>query len=276
MKQKLMGKSRNMAIDKPIDSFEQQYMKAEPEIPSKLAKYAADFGLKLAIPDGGLAADILLKVVDVLFDKPATLERVNGLFELVSGEFKHVEKTKASHEDVQKAIQLAIWYDRHERDDAKRERYVRLIGNAVRSDERVQDVASFIQTLEQLNERDVIVLKVINRIMNKEGDWRAQQNAGVGNIMKLHPGPLRDRAQELSVQIALALGQQTEKNNFTREEGYGICNRLQGFGLAHEVEVQSRELPLTNYSFRLSVQGIRLLKLLGENVPNYDHYFKDY
>ena len=100
---------------------------------------------------------------------------------MVSGEFKNVERTKASHEDVQKAIQ--------------------------------------------------------------------------------------------TVQIAIALGQATESNLYTREIGYGICCRLQGFGLAHEIG-QSRELPLTNYTFRLSTQGIRLLKLLGENVPNYDYYFK--
>ena len=64
-------------------------------------------------------------------------------------------------------IQLAIWYDRHERDDAKRERYVKLIGNALRSDHQIQDVSSFVQTIEQLNERDVIVLKVLTKIMNK-------------------------------------------------------------------------------------------------------------
>src|SRR5579863_7966669 len=224
-----------MAIDNRFDAYEQQYIKEEPTLPNKLAKYAAELGFKLAIPDSGLAAEILLKVVDVLFDKPSMLERVKTLFELVSAEFKDVEKTKASHEDVQRAIQLMFWYDRHERDDAKRERFVKLLGNAVRSDEQIKDVASFIQTLEQLNELDLTVPKVINKIMNKDGDWKPQQNAGV-NIMKLHPGPLRDRAQEIAVQIAMALGQKTEKNLYTREEGYGICNRLQGFGLVHEIE----------------------------------------
>jgi hypothetical protein len=42
------------------------------------------------------------------------------------------------------------------------------------------------------------------------------------------------------------------------------------------IETQQRELPHTNYVFRLSVQGIRLLKLLGEEVPNYANYFKEY
>lgn len=38
----------------------------------------------------------------------------------------------------------------------------------------------------------------------------------------------------------------------------------------------TRELPLPNYPFRLSVQGIRLLRLLGETVANYEHYFREY
>jgi hypothetical protein len=262
-----------MGIDEPLDAFDQQYMQEEPGLPAKLAKFVGDTGLKLALPDGGLALEILLKVGDALFDKASATERVGAMWELVKGEFRNVEKTKASHEDVQKAIQLAIWYDRHERDDAKRERYVKLIGNALRSGEQIQDVATFIQTVEQLNERDIIVLKELNRIMNKDGDWRPQMNSGIGNIMKLHPTTLISRAQELSVQIAMALGQATESNLYTREIGYGICCRLQGFGLAHELE-QTRELPLTNYAFRLSTQGIRLLTLLGEKVQNYDYYFK--
>ena len=92
--------------------------------------------------------------------------------------------------------------------------------------------------------------------------------------MKLHPNVLIQRAQERAVQVGIALGQKTETNRFTREEGYAICSRLQGFGLAHEAGVSTRELPLADYSFRLPVQGIRLLKLLGEDVPNFDNYFQ--
>jgi hypothetical protein len=151
---------------------------------------------------------------------------------------------------------------------------VKLIGNALRSEEQIQDVASFIQTIEQLNERDITVLKVLNTIMNKEGDWKSQVNSVTGNVMKNHPNTFIQRAQELTVQIAMALGQATEKNLYTREIGYGVCCRLQGFGLAHEIDVQARELPLTNYSFRLSTEGLMLLKLLGEKVLNYDYYFQ--
>jgi hypothetical protein len=62
--------------------------------------------------------------------------------------------------------------------------------------------------------------------MNKQGDWKPQPNPGVGDVMKVHPNTFIQRAQELSVQTAIALGQKTEKNTYSREEGYGMCNRL--------------------------------------------------
>jgi hypothetical protein len=258
-----------MAIDDPKAAFERQFMQEEEKSPLALTIFTG----KLAFPKAALPLEIFRKVAD-RFTRASVEERLQAMWNMLVMETEHLETTKASAEDIEEAIQLAMRRDAEEFNDKKRERYVKLIGSALRSEEQIQDVASFIQTIEQLNERDVTVLKVLNKIMNKEGDWKPQPNPGVGNLMKLHPSTLIGRAQELSVQIALALGQPTEKNTYTREVGYGICARLQGFGLAHEFE-QTRELPLTNYSFRLSVQGIRLLKLLREPVPNYEHYFRD-
>lgn len=260
-----------MAIDDPKAAFEQQYMREEEKSLLALTVFTG----KLAFPKAALPLESFRRVAD-RFTRASVEERLEAMWKMLVLETEHLETTKANAEDIEEAIQLAMRRDAEEFNDKKRERYVKLIGSALRSEEQNQDVASFIQTIEQLNERDVIVLKVLNKIMNKEGDWKPQHNPAGGNpIMKLHPQTLIGRAQEFTVQVAIALGQATEKNTYTREEGYGICNRLQGFGLAHEIEAQTRELPLTNYVFRLSVQGIRLLKLLGEPVPNYEHYFKD-
>ncbi len=263
-----------MSIDNPLDAFDQQHMKDEPALPTKIAKVVGSMGAEVAFPGGGLALQILLKVAEALFDKDSTKERVKKMWEMVKSEFEHVETTKADHGDVQRAIQLAFAYDARERNDKKRERYVNLIGSALRSEDQIQDVASFIQTIEQLNERDITVLKVLNTIMNKAGDWKSQMNSVTGNVMKNHPNTFIQRAQELTVQIAMALGQPTENDQYTREIGYGVCCRLQGFGLAHEIQLQARELPLANYSFRLSTEGLMLLKLLGEKVLNYDYYLQ--
>jgi hypothetical protein len=61
---------------------------------------------------------------------------------------------------------------------------------------------------------------------------------------------------------------------FSNEEGYSVCLRLQGFGLAHEVPFNViEEIPVSEYCFRPPKRGLMLLKLLGEEVYNWDDYF---
>jgi hypothetical protein len=258
-----------MAIDDPKAAFEKQYLDDYEERPMKIALSTA----KLAFPGAAIPVTILQKVLDQLLNPISIRERLAAMWKMLLMEFEHVENTKANRKDVEEAIQLALRRDAEAFNDKKRERYVKLIGNALRSETQIQDVTTLVQTIEQLGERDLTVLKVINKIMNKPGDWRPQKNPGIGDVMKVHPNVFTERAQEFAAQIAIALGQKTDANTFSREEGYMVCARLQGFGLAHEIPVSPRELPLTNYSFRLSVQGMRLLKLLDEDVPNFDRYF---
>ncbi len=65
-----------MAIDNPLDAYEAQHLKDEPMLPNKLARYATDFGIKLALPGGGLAVEILIGVLDKLCDRESGIERV--------------------------------------------------------------------------------------------------------------------------------------------------------------------------------------------------------
>jgi hypothetical protein len=188
-----------MAIDDPKEAFEQQWMKEEHNLPGKLAKTGWDIGSKLALPDRGLALEILGKVIEVLFNRDSTAERITAMWELIRTEFEHVEKTKANHEDLQRAIQLAIWYDNHERENRKRERYVKLIGHALRSETQIEDVASFIETLRQLNERDIAVLKKLNLVMNNDGDWRTHPDPSANDVLKVHPNTFIQRSQALAV-----------------------------------------------------------------------------
>jgi hypothetical protein len=257
-----------MAIDDPKTAFEQQYMKEEEKTPLELTVFTG----KLAFPKAAMPLEIFRKVAD-RFTKVSVEERLQAMWNYLVMETEHLESTKASPEDAAQAAQLAMRRDAEEFNDAKRERYIKVFGNALRSPEAIDRIASYIESIQQMTERDFIVLQVINKVMNKSGDWKPQHDPVSGQIAKLHPTTLISRAQELSVQIAIALGQATERNTYNREEGYAICNRLHGFGLVHEME-QTRELPLANYVFRLSVQGATLLKLLGEDVPNYEHYVK--
>lgn len=258
-----------VAIDDPKAKFEEQYLGEEENSPLGITIVAG----KIAFPKAALPLEIFKKVAD-RFSGPSMEERIRATWHMLVMEVDHLENTKASTDDLAEAMQFILRRDAEQFNDRKRERYVKLFGNAVRSDSRIENVMSLVQTIEQLNEHDIAVLRVLNQVMNKPSDWRPQYHAGRGNVMLAHPTVFIQRAQELSIQIARALGQNTDTTAFSREEGYAICTRLMGFGLAHEIQAQAaRELPLTDYCFRLSTEGIKLLNLIGEHVPNFECYF---
>ena len=257
-----------MAIDQPSKVFGNIYY---PESEDKSPLELVIFGGKLAFPKASIPLELFQRIYNRLTGISIG-ERMTETWKFLVDALDRIEDIKVDKEDLQEAIQIVMRRDADEFNDKKRERYVKLIGSAVRSEEQIKDITSFIQTLEQLNERDLIVLEALNKIMNQEGDWKDQHDPVMGKIAKLHPSTLLARAQELSNHVAEVLGQKTEGNKFSREEGFMICLRLQGFGLAREVQPNVRELPHTNYTFQLTVQGVRLLNLLGGKVPNYTNY----
>jgi hypothetical protein len=111
--------------------------------------------------------------------------------------------------------------------------------------------------------------------MNRATDWRDTPSPAVFNTPRLHPTTFTHRAADLAAAMAHALKgpKSSESQAFTREEGLQICYRLQGFGLAELIEVSPREVPISNYCARLTTRGFMLLRLLGEDVPNWNRYF---
>lgn len=266
-----------MAIDDPFEAVEKQYPDgpAGPFAELNLTSASAALGFPLAAP---LA--ILFGFLDS-FSTQAKLERGLAFIRVLIEQFKGLETSvtnmKTDVAEVQAALRVALSNDLDEFNDQKRDRYITVAKSAVTLETRVSDLVAFIRDVEQLGERDILGLKVLNRIMNKQGDWPdAPTNAATSQRPKLHPNTFIHRAQELSVQMAWALtGNQQLTNNdqFSREEGLQICLRLQGFGLAQEIVVSPREVPVSNYAARLTSRGLMLLRLLGEQVPNWERYF---
>jgi hypothetical protein len=96
--------------------------------------------------------------------------------------------------------------------------------------------------------------------------------ARVDRTKDIHPNEFIQRRQELSVEMSKAVGGAFEGQSVSREEGYDACNRLQGFGLAHEIELSPRQVPAGEYCFRPSRRGLMLQKLLGQEIENADKY----
>jgi hypothetical protein len=248
-----------MAIDNQYDAIAKAYPEKEPSLPTDLALLAAKFALP------GIITDAFSTVCERL-DRKAQEERAKATIKLLMADLKDLKERKASKEeldDLKESIQLTIRHDVAEFNDRKRERYIKIIGNALRSEKRIDDLASYIQDVERLGERDVAALKVLNTVMNP---------ARRDSTKDIHPNEFIHRRQELSVEMSKVVGGAFEGPSISREEGYDACNRLQGFGLAHELELSARQVPIGEYCFRPSRRGLMFLKLLGEKVENADKY----
>jgi hypothetical protein len=269
-----------MAIDSRVDAVEKQY----PEPAESPILALVPTAVELTLPH----ASLFLKFAELIkghFSAKERQERAAQLLAILHDHERLLDEIgkrgdalKVRVDDLAEAIQIAAWRDAEAFNDAKRNHYVSIIGNAVRSDAQIDDVAAFIRDVEQMTERDLAVLKVLNRVMNQQGDWKAQGGPPVPTPpSKVHPQTFMQRRQEMAVAIAEALGMETNvdaaKSRFNPEVGYSVCARLQGFGLAHEIQVSPREVPIGDYCFRPSQRGLMLLKLLGDDVPNWEHYF---
>lgn len=252
-----------MAIDNPIDAFEAQY-KESGDFPLELILLPTELALPHVAP--------LLKFVKLIterFSANARRERAQAFLNLLRDQQRILEvlgnnhdKLKVTVSDLAEAIQVAVIRDAEAFNDNKRTRYLNIIGNAVRSDTQIDDLAAFIRDVEALAEEDIIVLKLLNKLMNQPGDTHHQLNF-----------ILPQRRKRLAEEIAKALGLGKDQP-YNHESGYSVCARLRGFGLAHEVFFHtSEEIPITEYCFRPSKRGLILLHLMAEEVPNWQIYF---
>jgi hypothetical protein len=252
------SKSVLMAIDDQYDAIEKAFPEKEAYLPEDLAVFAAKF----VLPD--FVMDAFGTVFERL-DRSVQLERAKATTKLLMADLKELKAKTASKEelnDLKEAMQLAIRHDVEEFNDKKRERYVKIIGNALRDERQIDDLASYIQDVERLGERDFIALKVLNKVMNQPRDTDKLRN--------FHPNDFIHRRQELAVEMAKALSGEFQGPSFSREQGYDACNRLQGFGLAHEIALGARQVPSGEYCFRPSRRGLMLLRLIGAFWGKYD------
>ena len=262
-----------MAIDNVYDAIDKQYSKGDGITSGIMKVLDAGKALgKISPPIYGFFA--FLNSMSAKARQERAEAFVSQLVEDMVKVQDAMEKMRTDISEVQSATRLSLEYDTEEFDDKKRGRYLAVITSSITSETRINGLVSFIQDVEKLGERDLIGLKVLNQIMNKNGDWKEQASPSYANPPKLHPNTFIQRAQELSLQMAMALtGKDGAGNTFSREEGLQICLRLQGFGLAEMISVSAREVPISNYAARLTTRGMMLLKLLGEDVPNWKQYF---
>jgi hypothetical protein len=175
-------------------------------IPTSLRTLAA-YMARLFLPEAAVDA---LGIICERLDKAVQQERAEAFLKaIVDDEVRNLDKEKVSKKQFDaalEAMQLAVRYDAEEANERKRERYIKIIGNALQSEKMIDDLASFIQDVERLGERDFIALKVLNRVMNTP-------RSGADKLRDIHPNDFINRRQELAVEMAKALGGNYEVPN---------------------------------------------------------------
>lgn len=265
-----------MAIDNPYDAVDKQYPKEEEGVVNSIAKTlgsAKELGVPFPFGLGGVLGFINARTRKARLDRAhAYIDELVAHIQKLEGVVEHM---RTDVQEIQASMLISLEYDVDQFNNTKRERYISAITNAVASETKVRDLVSFIQDIEKLGERDIIGLKVLNSVMNRDGDWQDPPGPPALNVPRLHPNTFNARTQQLVVTMAQALGNPNadDTHPFSREEGLQVCLRLQGFGLAHIVSGDTREVPIANYCARPTTRGMMLLKLLGETVPNWNRYF---
>ena len=93
-------------------------------------------------------------------DREAQQQRADETLKLIVAALKDLKAKSVSKQeqqeldDLKEAIQLAIDHDVAEFNDKKRDRYAKIIGSALRGEKQVDGLASYIQDVERLGERD--------------------------------------------------------------------------------------------------------------------------
>lgn len=241
-----------MAIDDKYDAITSQFPPEPNALPGKLALMLG----KLGIPGSAPFIEVFGLLVDHLTPN-LRLERAEQFIGALIEDQKlletSVQELKVQIPDLLEAIQVAVSRDVEAFNDTKRSRYLSVIGNALRTEQEIRDLTTFIQDVERLGDEDIDALKILHKVMT-HAKWDIKK--------PLHPNEFIQRTQELMTQATHE--QEKGGERLDREDFYSHCARLQGFGLAIEIDSPHRQVPTGDFCFRPSRRGYVLLQLLGE------------
>jgi hypothetical protein len=157
-----------VAIDDPFEAVDKQYPEGTDAPFAELTLGSATIALGFPVTS---PLAILFGFLDS-FNTSTRLDRGLAFIRVLTEQFKVLETSiksmKTDVAEVQAALRVALHNDLDEFNDQKRDRYIKLVTSALTVETKVTDLVGFIRDVEQLGERDIIGLKVLNRIMNKQ------------------------------------------------------------------------------------------------------------
>jgi cob(I)alamin adenosyltransferase len=233
-----------MAIDNPYDAIDKVYRDDSDQILSKVLDVFGHFE----------ALTGAVNVIRKQFSKDATIARILALLEqLVADVQKHGRKMtdfneKMDSPEFAETIIAAVNESIRTTSLEKVGRFARILGHSLSSTRNVlwDEAAAFIRDLAQLTERDVEVLNILYSI---------QKNLFLGRSNSLDPNSYTEKNNEVLDLV--------HQSGISRDEFYSRCGRLNGFGLAIEVQRNPSRVSNSDHCFRLTTRGRELIAILS-------------
>jgi hypothetical protein len=178
-------------------------------------------------------------------------ERIDVLVEAVNSKTNATD-AKVESPQFAEAIRLAIEETWRTTDMKKVKRFGAILGNsAVPNDnpDAPLDAVDFIRAVAQLDDRDIKAL----RTLCPPSAYSMSTSRNYSNLDDSNP----------VAQFGADAARMADEAKLARDDFYSSCKRLEGFGLAIELPRNPSRTAPSDYSFRLTHRGERLITLLG-------------
>ena len=229
-------------IDDPLEAIDKQYEDKKDQIFDKIWRAAAELE-----PFG------VVNALKVLFSKEATTARFEAFIQQLILEVRRLEnegrllREKVESSEFQETIIAGMNETARTIDIEKIKRFAIIVGSSLDSKRKAKswdDAAAYIRDISQLGDRDIQALQIL---------YSVQKDLFVGKV-PLDPNSYTEKNSEV---LKLA-----HESGIPRDEFYSRCGRLNGFGLAIEVQRNDVRVSPSDHCFRLTTRGRELVSII--------------
>ena len=234
-----------MPIDEPYDAIEKQYLDESNPVLKKLLELAGKF-------DRGFA---LFNLLGAWFSPDVMMAKIQALLEQLIIDIRRHEAMLGKSFDTTdifeapgfaEAVVTAMDESVRTADEKKIKRYAMVLSSGMTSGPLTnwEEVAAYIRDLSRLTDADIAILRILH-------DSQARIFQDPSQIT--NPNNFTEKMPELLKAV--------DESKIPHDDFYARCARLNGFGLALEVQRSNRYAP-GEHCFRMTGRGYELMKML--------------
>jgi len=231
-------------IDDPLEAVDKEYEDKRDPIAKTILEIATELE-----PFG------ILKVLKIIFSKEATTTRFEALIKQLILEVRRLDnagrllRDRLESDEVKETVIAALNESARTIDLEKIKRFAAIVGSSFdskRTNKSWDDPATYIRDLAQLGDRDIQALQILYSI---------QKDLFLGKHLALDPNSYTKKNDEVLKLV--------DDSGMPRDEFYSRCSRLNGFGLAIEVQRNEGRVSPSDHCFRITTRGRELVSIIS-------------